>query len=372
MDPTRRWYDEGIRHLPRVDPTTGRRTRMVLVPFKVLAIVSNHIDSGLSGAASTTSAAKATQLPDNCSISIITMVYRSAAFLSPFTRQIRDALHEAGLEDHEIIFVNDGSPDSSLEHLLDMRRQDERIKIVDLARNFGHHKAAIAGLAHSRGELVFMIDCDLEVSPETFPRFLDALRDNDADVVYGVQKKRKGGLVEKLGGSVFWKLFNLLSDTKVPESVLTERLMTRSYVDALLSLGDRNIFLAGMMHWPGFRQVGITVEKRVRDGDSTYSMRKRLSLLIEAITSFSTVPLKLMLALGLALTGCASIFALGLLARKLLHPSSVLLGFTTLAVLIIGIGGVIITLMGVLGLYVSRIFVQTQARPIFIVRNFHG
>jgi len=312
------------------------------------------------------------ELDSRCIVSVVTMVYRSAGFLTEFIRQTKDALSQANIANYELIFVNDGSPDQSLDHLIALRQEDARIKIVDLARNFGHHKAALAGLAYARGNLVFMIDCDLEVSPGTFPKFLQTLHESNADVVYGIQEKRKGGWLERVGGGAFWKLFNRLSDTKVPESVLTERLMTRSYVTALLSLGDRNIFLAGMMYWAGFRQVGIPIEKQTREGDSTYSVRKRISLLVEAITSFSTVPLKLVLAIGVAFTLCALAFAAALLIRKLLFPSSILVGFTTLAVLILGLGGIIITLMGVLGLYISRIFVQTQGRPTFIVRDFHG
>lgn len=311
-------------------------------------------------------------VPAGCTLSVVTMVYRSLPFLPEFLRQVRAAVADVGIGDYEIVFVNDGSPDASMEYLLNERSADPRVRIVDLARNFGHHKAALAGLSHARGSLVFMIDCDLEVPPAILSRMLAARHDTGADVVYGVQEQRKGGWLERYGGGLFWRLFNRLSDTKVPANVLTERLMTRAYVRALLSLGDRNVFMAGMMYWTGFRQVGITVEKRAREGASTYSIGKRLALLVEAITSFSTVPLKLVLATGILLTLASMALAAGILVQKLLHPDAVLAGFTTIALLIIGMGGVIITLMGVLGLYISRVFVQTQGRPTFIVRQFHG
>ena len=307
-----------------------------------------------------------------CSLSVVTPVYRSAAFLPRFLGEVREALQSSGIGDYELVFVNDGSPDDSLAWLRNEREGDPRIRIVDLSRNFGHHKAAMAGLSYARGDLVFMIDCDLEVSPSVLSKFLDTRRTTQADVVYGVQEARKGGMIERIGGNLFWKLFNRLSDTRVPANLLTERLMTRAYVRSLLSLGDRNIFLAGMMYWTGFHQVGITVEKRQREGASTYSLRRRISLLVEAITSFSTVPLKLVLGIGLTLTFCTVAFAAAIAIRKLLFPSSVLAGFTTLSLLIVGTSGIVITLMGVLGLYISRIFVQTQGRPAFIVREFHG
>lgn len=306
------------------------------------------------------------------SLSVVTPVYRSAGFLPRFLDEMREALQSSGIGDYELVFVNDGSPDESLAWLRNERESDPRIRIVDLSRNFGHHKAAMAGLSYARGDLVFIIDCDLEVSPSVLSKFIDTRRTTQADVVYGVQEARKGGTIERIGGSLFWKLFNRLSDTHVPANVLTERLMTRAYVRSLLSLGDRNIFLAGMMYWTGFHQVGITIEKRQREGASTYSLRRRISLLVEAITSFSTVPLKLVLGIGLTLTFCAVAFAAAIAIRKLLFPSSVLAGFATLSLLIVGTSGIIITLMGVLGLYISRIFVQTQGRPAFIVREFHG
>lgn len=305
------------------------------------------------------------------SLSVVTSVYRSERFLATFIDEMVLAVDKSGISDYELIFVNDGSPDESLSHLMQARMHNPRIKIVDLSRNFGHHKAMLAGLSHAKGELTFIIDCDLEVRPGVFQRFLDTLRETHADVVYGVQTQRKGALVERAGGALFWRLFNMLSETQIPENVLSERLMKRRYVEALLSLGDRNVFLGGMMYWSGFRQVGTVVEKTQREGASTYSFRKRLSLLIEAVTSFSTVPLKLVLAIGLGFTLLATTAAIALLVRKLLYPATVLQGFTSLMLVMIGLAGVIITVLGVVGLYIARIYTQTQNRPLFIVRNFH-
>lgn len=304
-------------------------------------------------------------------LSVVTSVYRSERFLATFIDEMAVAIEKAGIQQYEIIFVNDGSPDESLQCLHRIRADNASIKIVDLSRNFGHHKAMMAGLSYARGELTFIIDCDLEVRPGVLTHFLDTLRGTDADVVYGIQGERKGAFIERAGGAMFWRLFNRLSDTKVPANVLTERLMTRRYVEALLSLGDRNVFLGGMMYWSGFRQIAIQVEKTQREGASTYSLRKRFALLLEAITSFSTVPLKLVLTAGLGITLFAIAAGMGLLVRKLLHPEAVLVGFTSLMLVIIGMSGIIITVLGVIGLYISRIFTQTQNRPLFIVREFH-
>jgi len=304
-------------------------------------------------------------------LSVVSSLYCSERFLPTFIRDITRAITDAGITEYEIVFVNDGSPDGSLDVVLDANRHNRSIKLVDLSRNFGHHKAFIAGMAYTTGDLVFLIDCDLEVSPAVLGRFLDTMRQSRTDVVYGVQDNRKGGVVERLGGALFWRIFNRLSKTAVPPDILTERLMTRRYVDALLSLGDRNVFLGGMMYWAGFRQTGIPIEKGRREGRSTYSLRRRISLLVEAVTSFSTVPLKLTLLAGLFITACAFIGVIVLVLRKLLDPDAILMGYTSLMLAVVGMGGLVLTTLGILGLYVSRIFTQTQGRPLYIVRAFH-
>lgn len=305
-------------------------------------------------------------------LTVVTSLYRSEPFLPEFIKQTTEAIAAAGIARYEIVFVNDGSPDGSSRVVLESRRTNPSIKLVDLSRNFGHHKAVIAGLARSRGELVFLIDCDLEVAPATLSQFISTLHDDVADVVYGIRDRRRGPAIERIGGACFWRLFNWLSDTAVPADVLTERLMTRRYVNALLSLGDRNVFLGGMMYWAGFRQVGIVIQKARRSGDSTYSLRRRVSLLVEAVTSFSTVPLKLALAAGLIITACALAGTLVLVVRKLVDPGVILLGYTSLMLAVVGMGGLVLTTLGVFGLYLARIFTQTQGRPLYIVRDFHG
>lgn len=304
-------------------------------------------------------------------LSVVTSVFRSESFLSTFINETIEAVAAANITRYEIVFVNDGSPDGSRDLLLHACDENPAIKLLDLSRNFGHHKAVVAGLAHTRGELVFLIDCDLEVRPAELERFLHAMDQSHPDVVYGVQDKRKGAAIERMGGALFWWLFNHLSQVSVPPNVLTERLMTRRYVDALLSLGDRNIFLGGMMYWAGFRQVGITISKTQRVGRSSYSLKRRLSLLVEAVTSFSTVPLKLVLLTGLFITACALLGVIVLVTRKLLDPGAILTGYTSLMLAVVGMGGMVLTTLGILGLYVARIFTQTQNRPLYIVRDFY-
>lgn len=314
-------------------------------------------------------AASHTADPAVPALSIVTTLYRSRAYLPDFLEQCLSTLARLGIADYELVFVDDGSPDESAAWVRAQCRERPRIRLVGLSRNFGHHQAALAGLAHARGERVFLIDCDLEVSPGFLDELWAKMQASGADVVYGYQETRKGGWVERWGGRVFWAAFNRLSDTMVPPSVVTERLMTRRYVDALLALGDRNVFLAGMMYWAGFVQLGVPVEKKHRHGPSSYTLAKRLALLAHAVTSFSAKPLYASLWVG-ALALLVSMANAGyVILRKLLDPASTLMGFPTMVALLTAFFGIMMLGLGIIGVYVAKIFVQGQQRPLFIVRS---
>jgi len=301
-------------------------------------------------------------------LSIVTTLYRSRAFLPAFLEQCVATLRELDIDDYEMVFVDDGSPDDSAAWVREQCRQRPRLRLVELSRNFGHHQAALAGLAHARGERVFLIDCDLEVPPAFLATLWAKMQASGADVLYGYQVARKGGWIERWGGRLFWGAFNRLSDTVVPPSVVTERLMTRRYVRALLELGDRNVFLAGMMYWAGFVQIGVPVEKGRRAG-SSYTFAKRLALLAHAVTSFSAKPLYASLWVGAFALVCSLANAGYVVLRKLLHPDSTLVGFPTIVALLTAFFGIMMIGLGIIGVYVARIFVQGQQRPLFIVKH---
>jgi putative glycosyltransferase len=244
------------------------------------------------------------------------------------------------------------------------------VKVIELSRNFGHHAAIWCGLEHAKGELVFLIDSDLEVAPAILTEFNACLsRDPDVDVAYAYQEKRGGNLQTLAFGRLFWILFRHLSSVEIPPDVLTERLMRRTYVDALLRLGDRNLFLGGMMAWAGFRQVGVPTLKQTREGQASYSFARRLSLLVDAITSFSDLPMRYLFSFGSLISGVSFIVALLLILRKIINPEYVLQGFTFMAVLLLFTLGAMIGSIGLIGIYIGRIFVQTRARPIYIIKR---
>jgi putative glycosyltransferase len=297
-------------------------------------------------------------------------MYRSRAFLERFLAESLAALHCVGCGSFEIVLVNDGSPDDSLQYALERRRDIPQLAVIDLSRNFGHHHAMHAGLRYARGDLVFLIDCDLEVAPATLAAFQARQRETGADLVYGYQEARKGGLFERLSGGLFWKGFNLLSDIRVPENIVTERIMTRRFVDALLSMGDYNLFLGGMMSWTGFTQLGMPIPKGQRAGASSYTLLKRFQLMVNAVSSFSSKPLVWLFNIGLVITLTSFSYAAYLVFRKLIYGDA-LLGFTSVMALTAMSLGILTTSLGLVGIYVGKVFNQVQSRPTYIVRDVH-
>ncbi len=299
-------------------------------------------------------------------------MYKSENFIHDFYSQCIITLAEIQCLSYEIIFVNDGSPDNSLNEVLKLREKDKNIIVIDLSRNFGHHNAIMAGLTYSSGELVFLIDCDMEVPPTTLSKFYKTMERNiDCDVVFGIQDKRKGFFIERILGSIFYKLFNSLTDIKVHSNSLAERLMTKRFVDEVVKMGDKNIFLAGMMQWAGFKQIPLTIKKGLREGKSTYTFRKRLLLSLQAITSFSSYPLVLLFKTGIFIASLSILTGGYFIVKKLFYPNEILSGFTFVIVVLLFSLGIIVSSLGLIGIYIDKLFNQVKNRQTFIVRNIY-
>jgi putative glycosyltransferase len=305
-------------------------------------------------------------------ISIVSTLYKSEKYLDEFLSECLSALTSIDCNDFEFVFVNDGSPDNSVVFLLEKRKTIKPITIIDLSRNFGHHYAIQAGLLYAKGDFVLLIDNDLETSPKVLIDFYNQIKSNpNLDMVFGYQEKRKGGFIEKNFGNLFYKVFNLFSEIKIPENILTERLMSKKYVQELAALPDKNIFFAGLMQWVGFNQLGIPIKKQNRKGGSTYTFRKRINLMINAITSFTAYPLKILFNLGILISMGSVVASLVLIARKIIQPERILSGYTSLTVVILLSTGLILTAIGVLGIYLEKIFNQVKNRPTFIIKKIH-
>ncbi len=301
-------------------------------------------------------------------ISIVTSLYGTAEYLAELHRRLTCEVSRLS-SGYEIILVNDGSPDESLVGALALHRHDPHVRVIDLSRNFGHHKALMTGLAHARGRLVFLIDSDLEEPPELLGEFHRRLEESGADVVFGVQASRKGRLFERLSGRIFFALFNLLSDTPLPRNLSTVRLMSRRYVDALLAHREREMAIGGLWVITGFEQVAVPFEKGSRTSTG-YSLTRKVAQAVDAVTSFSDRPLILIfyLAAGILLV---SGLAGGHIVIRHLFFGELLAGWPSLIVSVWLLGGLTLFAIGILGIYLSKVFVEVKQRPYTIVRAIH-
>lgn len=302
-------------------------------------------------------------------LSIVTTLYKSAPYIEEFHRRIATEAQKI-TDDYEIIMVDDGSPDNSLEVALSILENDSHLSIIELSRNFGHHKAMVTGLEHAQGKLVFLIDVDLEEPPELLTKFHRVLTDGRWDVVYGTQgQKRKGGLIDKYGGRIAWWLLSLMLPVKIPHNHSTVRLMTRSYIQALIRHKEHETAIGGLWVITGFNQTGISFVKGAREGNS-YSFKARLLKLLDSITSFSEVPLFGIFFLGLLILFISGLAGVLLILRRL--TGVVLGGWVSIMVSVWFLGGLAIFCIGVVALYISRIFIETKRRPYTIIRRIHG
>lgn len=301
-------------------------------------------------------------------LSIVTTLYNSSPHLRAFHERMRAAAAELGLE-YEIVMVDDGSPDDSLAVALQLLHEDPRLRVVELSRNFGHHRAMMTGLEHARGDIVFMIDSDLEEHPEWLPAFYGHMKATGADSVFGQQERRKGSWFEAMSGALFYRLFNALSSTPIPPSPMTARLMTREFVRALVAHREREICLDGLLALTGFRQEAL---RRVKGhkGRSDYSLRHKADLAIRMITSFSDRPLELLAGLGFGILVISAFTMATMVASKLFFGNTVA-GYTSLVVSVWFLGGLTIFSVGLIGLYVARVLIEVKQRPPALIRTVH-
>ncbi len=303
-------------------------------------------------------------------LSLVTTLYNSESHLQEFYDRISKCAQDI-THDYELILVNDGSPDNSLELAISLHEKDQRVKVVDLSRNFGHHKAIMTGLSYAQSDYVFLIDSDLEEPPETLKSFWEEIQSSkDLDMVFGVQGKRKGGWFEKISGSIFYGFINLLSDIKIPRNFLTVRLMTARYNENLIRCKEREINFSTLTELTGFEQKAVAIEKD-SGSPSTYSLLMKFSILVNALTSSTIRPLWIIFYLGLGITLISSVFILKLLIDRGVYGVG-LEGWTSVIVSIFFFGGLIIFVLGVIGIYLSKIFIESKHRPYTVIKKLYG
>lgn len=302
-------------------------------------------------------------------LSIVSTLYQSAPYIKLFCERASAAARQLAGEDFEIVLVNDGSTDNSLELAIELAQQDAHVVVVDLSRNFGHHKAMMTGLAYTKGQRVFLIDSDLEEEPEWLIAFDRQMAREGCDSVYGVQSTRKGNGFEQISGKLFYRLFRFLTGIAQPDNIVTARLMTRRYVQALLKHQERELNIGGLWIITGFQQASQAVLKH-SSSPTTYSLSGKINHLINAVTSFSSKPLVFTFYVGLLTSLTAFLFIAYLVIRhfSVANPPE---GYTSIIASIWLFSGLIIFFLGIQGIYLSKMFLEVKQRPYTIVRAIH-
>ena len=302
-------------------------------------------------------------------LSIVTTMYYSSNYLLEFYNRILAVLKELGLS-YEFIFVDDGSPDKSLQVVLQLQALDSSIKIVELSRNFGHQRAIMTGLQYSKGDYVFLIDCDLEEQPELLKDFWNKITSQtELDAVYGVQIQRKGNWFERVSGKLFYKTLTLLSSIKYPTDTLTARVMSRSFVDSVLKFQEKELDIWSIFVFAGFKQHAMPVNKGYK-GASTYTLRRKIKHALEIIVSFSHRPLYLTFLFGIVSFVIALINVALIVYNKIILGENVD-GWASILASVWLVGGMILLVLGVFGIYLSNMFLEIKNRPLTIVRNVY-
>ena len=270
--------------------------------------------------------------------------------------------------DYEIIFVNDGSKDKTLEILEDIAKDDKRAKIISFSRNFGHQAAVTAGLKEVSGDAIVIIDADLQDPPELIPQMLE-LWEQGNEVIYGKRKTRKGESAFKLlTAKMFYKTLNALSDVEIPKDTGDFRLVDRKVVDVINSLPEHNKFLRGLFSWVGFKQEAYEYERQERyAGKTKYPLKKMLKLASDGIISFSTKPLKLVGALGIVSIIISIILLIYALISYIFKLNQLSAGWTSIIVAVTFFAGVQLLSLWIISEYIGRIYDESKGRPQYIV-----
>lgn len=307
-------------------------------------------------------------------LSVIVPCYNEEQVVSATHRRLSGVL--MGITaDYEIIFVDDGSRDGTAAILADLARADRRVRVIGLARNFGHQIAVSAGLSHASGEAVVLIDADLQDPPELIVDFVAKWREG-YQVVFGTRLSREGETRFKtMSAQFFYYALNLVSEVPIPLNTGDFRLMDRMVVDALLAMPERHRMLRAMVSWVGFRQIAVPYDRSPRlDGVSKYPLKKMILFALDGVVSFSVAPLKFVTIFG-CLIFFLAVLGVGYALFLRLFTSVWVEGWTLLFIVQLALGGAQFICLGIVGEYIGRIYSETKRRPLFVVAtrlNFAG
>lgn len=300
--------------------------------------------------------------------SIVAPIYNEYENIPHLYQRVRDVMEQTG-ESWEFVMVDDGSTDGSVECILELQEEDDRVRPVIFARNFGHQIAVTAGLDYSRGEAVVIIDADLQDPPEVILDLIEKWKEG-YEVVYAVRKKREGESWFKLAtASAFYRIIQRITDVNIPLDTGDFRLLDRKVVSVLNQMRERHRFLRGMSVWVGFKQTGVEYEREERRaGETKYPLGKMIKFASDAITSFSYFPLQLSMYIGFIAAGLSTL-AIPVVIALRLAGSHAFFGQASTLIAVLFLGGVQLISLGILGEYIGRLYDEAKGRPLYIVRN---
>jgi len=304
---------------------------------------------------------------ENPVYSVIAPVFNEKETLPPFYERLLPVM-DALAEPFEIIFVNDGSHDGSYEVLRQLHKRDSRVHVLDFSRNFGHQIAISAGLDHARGAAVIILDSDLQDPPEVIPELVARWKEG-VEVVYAQRATRAGETAFKImTAAAFYRIIERITSVRIPRDTGDFRLLDRTVVNALVSMREQHRFMRGLSAWVGFRQEAVSYQRQERfAGTTKYPLHKMIRFSLDAITSFSHVPLQLATTFGFLL---AALSLVGILVAAFLRLFlGVIVGQASTLILVLFLGGIQLIFLGIIGEYLGRIYDEVRSRPLYIVRE---
>ena len=299
-------------------------------------------------------------------VSVVVPVFNEEEVLPLLYERLTATLAKTGM-DWEIVFVDDGSSDRSWAMLAALQASDPRVVALSFSRNFGHQMAVSAGLDHARGDAVVFIDADLQDPPEVILQFVQRFREG-YDVAYGVREQRLGeSLFKRATAALFYRTIRRITSVDIPADTGDFRIVSRRVADALRTLPEKHRFIRGLVSWVGFKQIGVPYVRQPRAaGETKYPLRKMLRFASDAVTSFSTAPLRLATTAGVVASLFAFLYAAFAIVRKLVDGTTVE-GWASLIVVVAFLGGLQLLALGIIGAYVGRIYEQIKDRPLYVI-----
>lgn len=302
-------------------------------------------------------------------LSVIVPCYNEELVVRESYKRLTEVMRQTNM-DYELIFINDGSKDQTTTILKELSQSDSTVKVIDFARNFGHQCAVTAGINNCKGDLAVIIDSDLQDPPEVILDMLDIQKREEANVIYGVRKKRDGETWFKLiTAKYFYRTLNKLSEVNFPVDTGDFRMIDRNIIDLFNSLHEKNKYIRGLISWMGYKQVPCYYDRKERfAGETHYPLKKMLKLAVTGLLGFSKKPLKLASILGVLMLVLSVLGSLIILIAKIVNPT-LTFAVGLLAMLVLFVGGLQFVTIGILGEYLANMFDESKNRPEYIIRE---